>query len=64
MAPLLFPHHVSDAAKSLIRKLLDRNISSRLGSGETGVDEIKRDPFFASVDWDGVAAKTVKVPLI
>ena len=63
-APLLFPHNVSGAAKDIIKKLLDRNIATRIGSGETGIEEIKKDPFFASVDWAGVAAKTVKVPLI
>jgi serine/threonine protein kinase len=63
-APLLFPHHVSETTKSLCRKLLDRNIATRLGSGEAGVEDIKKHPFFASVCWEAVAAKTVNVPLI
>lgn len=38
---------VSESAKDLLRKMLDRRVSTRLGSGPTGAEEIKRAPFFA-----------------
>ena len=60
---LMFPHHVSKLAKMLIKKLMERNVSQRLGSGELGVEEIKRDPFFASLNWDSIASQNHKAPL-
>jgi len=49
---------VSEAAKDMLRKMLDRRISTRLGSGPTGAEEIKQAPFFAqNIDFAKVLAK-------
>ena len=60
---LMFPHHVSKLAKSFICRLMERKFQQRLGSNENGVEDIKRDPFFANVNWEGVQDKSVRVPL-
>jgi serine/threonine protein kinase len=49
-------------AKNLIVTLLNRNPSNRLGSGETGADEIKNHPFFDQLDWDQVKQRKLAVP--
>ncbi|GAB0496248.1 hypothetical protein MMPV_007560 [Pyropia vietnamensis] len=56
-APLRFPRHLSPTVTSLLRGLLDRNPATRLGMGPDGLEAVKRHPWFASVDWAGVAAK-------
>lgn len=48
---------MSNEAKNLIVHLLNRNPSKRLGAGQDGADEIKRHPFFDSIDWNKVANK-------
>ncbi len=44
----LFPHD------SLIQ-LFEPDPHKRLGGGPDGLQEIKRHPFFASLDWDALA---------
>lgn len=46
-----FPPFVSAEAKSMISRLLDVNPTTRLGSGPTGVMDIKSHPFFRKLDW-------------
>jgi serine/threonine protein kinase len=53
---------MSNEAKNLIVHLLNRNPSKRLGAGQDGADEIKRHPFFDSIDWNRVANKQITVP--
>ena len=53
---------MSVKAKNLIIHLLNRNPSKRLGAGPTGADEIKKHPFFASIDWNCVEELRLEVP--
>lgn len=48
---------VSFPAKEFIRRLLDRKISDRLGSGPTGAEELKTAQFLNSYDFNRVLAK-------
>ncbi|KAH0787189.1 AGC family protein kinase [Histomonas meleagridis] len=52
-----FPVYVSEVAKDLITKLLDKNPATRLGASEEDVEEIKRHPFFSSLNWNDVLEK-------
>ena len=63
--PLKFPKKVqlSDDAKDLIRKLLDRKVQTRLGS-KTGIEEIKKHPFFATIDFNMILQKKYPAPFI
>lgn len=54
--PLNVPHHISDEAKDLLEKLLIKDPEYRLGS-QTGADEVKNHPWFASVDWEQLMKK-------
>ena len=60
-----FPRRItlSEDAKDVIRKLLEKNPKKRLGS-QNGIEEIKSHPFFASIDFDMVEQKKMKAPFI
>jgi serine/threonine protein kinase len=51
-----YPRHISDVLKDFISLLLDRNISTRLGS-KFGAKEIMEHPYFVGVDWNRVYNK-------
>mmetsp|Transcript_20540 Transcript_20540/g.58677 ORF Transcript_20540/g.58677 Transcript_20540/m.58677 type:complete len:755 (+) Transcript_20540:83-2347(+) len=51
---LTFPAHVSPDARDLISQLLDRDPQRRLGAMDT--QEVRQHPFFADIDWEGLAA--------
>ncbi|KRX10058.1 Protein kinase-like domain [Pseudocohnilembus persalinus] len=59
--PLKMPGRgISDQAKDLIIKLLNRNPKKRLGYATDG-EEIKKHPFFDGLDWDKVYNKQYPV---
>ncbi|XP_077999695.1 ribosomal protein S6 kinase delta-1-like [Glandiceps talaboti] len=49
---LNIPDHVSPEARSLLTQLLQYNVNERLGSGLSGVEEIKSHPFFFGIEWN------------
>jgi len=51
-------------AKELIRKLLNRNVHQRLGYGRRGLEDLKTDPFYASLDWQRLATHDLDPPWI
>ena len=54
------PIKVSDEAKNIIIKLLEKNPGSRLG--RTGLNEIKSHPFFGNLNFDMINNKKLKSP--
>ncbi|OHT11416.1 AGC family protein kinase [Tritrichomonas foetus] len=50
-------HRLSNVAKDLIVKLLDKDQKTRFGSGEQDAEEIKLHPFFKGLNWDDVKHK-------
>ena len=61
-AELTFPPSVSDNAQHLLRGLLHRDPSQRLGSGSTDADEIKRHMFFSDMTWEKLVKKMIPAP--
>ncbi|XP_062952149.1 ribosomal protein S6 kinase alpha-2 isoform X1 [Cynocephalus volans] len=61
-AKLGMPQFLSTEAQSLLRALFKRNPCNRLGAGIDGVEEIKRHPFFGTVDWNKLYRKEIKPP--
>ena len=51
---------VSDEAKSLISKLLEKDPGTRLG--RNGLKEIKKHPFFGGINFDDLIKKKIKAP--
>lgn len=60
--PLQFPHHVSVEAENLIRGLLSRNPSKRLGTTH-GSMELKQHIFFCTTDWEMMSFQEVQPPI-
>ncbi|XP_032829468.1 ribosomal protein S6 kinase alpha-3 isoform X2 [Petromyzon marinus] len=61
-AKLGMPQFLSGEAQSLLRMLFKRNPGNRLGAGSDGVEEIKRHPFFSTIDWNKLYRKEIHPP--
>lgn len=59
-----YPPYISIAAQDLISKLLDVSPKSRLGAKPGGVEDIKKHPFFAGIDWNLLEQKHVLPPFV
>eukprot|EP00163_Fabomonas_tropica_P001530 TRINITY_DN1113_c0_g2_i1.p1 TRINITY_DN1113_c0_g2~~TRINITY_DN1113_c0_g2_i1.p1 ORF type:complete len:468 (+),score=111.79 TRINITY_DN1113_c0_g2_i1:334-1737(+) len=57
---LVLPAYLTQDAKSLLRKLLQRKVGKRLSTSES----IKEQPFFANVNWDDVYHRRVESPYV
>ncbi|KAK5603027.1 hypothetical protein CRENBAI_014524 [Crenichthys baileyi] len=62
-SPLRLPSGLSEGAIALLKGLLERNISRRLGQ-RLDVEELKEHRFFASINWDDLIARKVRPPFI
>ena len=60
-----FPKRItlSDDTKDIINRLLEKDPKKRLGS-QSGIEEIKRHPFFAGIDFDLIEQKKIPAPFI
>jgi len=47
-----YPANMDEDARDLISKLLQKDISRRLGNLRAGAKDIKRHPFFKSINWE------------
>jgi p70 ribosomal S6 kinase len=47
---LMLPPYLSNEVKDLIKRLLKRRVDQRLGANDP--NEIKRHPYFKSINWD------------
>ncbi|XP_034609949.1 ribosomal protein S6 kinase alpha-1 isoform X6 [Trachemys scripta elegans] len=61
-AKLGMPQFLSSEAQSLLRALFKRNPANRLGSGTDGAEEIKRHPFYSTIDWNKLYRREIKPP--
>ncbi|XP_056593795.1 ribosomal protein S6 kinase alpha-3 isoform X7 [Triplophysa dalaica] len=61
-AKLGMPQFLSADAQSLLRSLFKRNPSNRFGAGPDGVEEIKRHPFYATIDWNKLFRREIYPP--
>jgi protein-serine/threonine kinase len=62
-AKLTFPYPISEEAKSLITKLLNRNPLKRLGS-VIDAEEIKSHEFFKNIDFEKIYLKMFDPPVL
>lgn len=61
-AKLPMPTNLSLEAQLLLRALFKRNPANRLGGSNMGIDDVKKQEFFSSVDWDALLAKQTRPP--
>lgn len=58
-----FPFHVSPAAKDLIRKLLQADLSKRYGCLAGGAQDIKGHQWFRSVNFSALLSRKIPAPI-
>ncbi|XP_066572358.1 serine/threonine-protein kinase N2-like [Amia ocellicauda] len=59
-----YPGFLSSESIFIMKKLMKKNPSKRLGASKRGAEEVKKHPFFRSVDWQGLLEKKVKPPFV
>ena len=59
-----FTSDFDETSKSLIKHLLDRDVSRRYGNLKNGVEDIKNHPFFRSMDWDKLLKQEIVADFI
>ena len=52
-----FPNFLSKEAVDILTKLFIKDPEKRLGSGPNGLEDIKSQPFFSSINWDSILEK-------
>ncbi|KAM6912769.1 ribosomal protein S6 kinase alpha-5 isoform 2-T2 [Xenentodon cancila] len=57
-----FPKDMGPLAKDLIQRLLIKDPKERLGSGPSGAENVKKQPFYQKINWEDLAAKKVPAP--
>jgi serine/threonine-protein kinase N2 len=59
-----YPRFLSNESISIMRRLLRKNVDRRLGSSEKDAEDVKKQAFFRSIDWDGLLNKRVRPPFV
>ncbi|CAF1005722.1 unnamed protein product [Brachionus calyciflorus] len=59
-----FPCHFSTELKDLLKNLLQIDLTKRFGNLKNGVDDIKCQKWFESINWNDIYDKKVKAPMI
>eukprot|EP00981_Chlorochromonas_danica_P007485 scaffold1755_cov258-Ochromonas_danica.AAC.7 len=61
---LVFPKNFPPDCKDLVKRLLSREVNTRLGNLKGGVEDIKTHKWFSTIDFDAVFNKTLKAPWV
>ncbi|XP_067833801.1 ribosomal protein S6 kinase beta-2-like, partial [Heptranchias perlo] len=59
---LNLPPYLTHDARDLIRKLLKKSPSQRLGSGPGDASDVQNHPFFRQINWEDLLARKVDPP--
>ncbi|CAM9275145.1 unnamed protein product, partial [Lampetra planeri] len=59
---LSLPPYLTQEARDLLKRLLKRNASSRLGAGAGDATEVQAHPFFRHIIWEDLLARKVEPP--
>lgn len=60
--PIRMPRWLSVIASRVLKRFLDKEPGTRLGCSQDGLEEIKQDPFFKSLDWTRLINRQVIPP--
>ncbi|XP_053159881.1 serine/threonine-protein kinase N1 isoform X2 [Hemicordylus capensis] len=59
-----YPRFLSTEAIGIMRRLLRRNPDRRLGSSERDAEDVKKQPFFRTIEWEALLARKIKPPFV
>ncbi|RHY87303.1 hypothetical protein DYB37_004957 [Aphanomyces astaci] len=60
--PLRFPSWIPGSCKDIVTKLLDRDVSKRMGCNHGGTHAIRTHPWFHGIEWDKIIKKREPAP--
>ncbi|KAF0699346.1 Aste57867_10062 [Aphanomyces stellatus] len=60
--PLRFPSWIPGSCKDIVTKLLDRDVSKRMGVNHGGTHAIRTHPWFHGLEWDKITKKREPAP--
>lgn len=60
---LNIPGYLTPDSRDLIRRLMKRQVSQRLGSGPNDGQAVRAHPFFKNVNWEDVVARRLDPPI-
>ena len=61
---IVFSSHFDSSSKSLIKHLLESDLSKRYGNLKNGVNDIKNHSFFKTMNWDKLLKQEIEAPFI
>lgn len=61
-APLKFPEYFDPIVQDLLRGLINRNLSQRLGNLKNGTEDVKNHPWFKEVIWEKSLSRSIETP--
>lgn len=61
---IAYPKHFDPAAKDLVKKLLQPDLTKRYGCLKDGADDIKNHEFFDNFDFHGLVTGTLQPPVV
>jgi len=59
-----FPRWCKTDTVELLRGLLNRDPDKRLGSGPSGIEEVKKQKFFRSISWGAAEDRNLQPPIV
>ena len=57
-------NNFTEGAKDLISKFLTVEPKNRIGYGSNGIEDIKKHPYFANIDWKKLEERKIKPPFV
>ncbi|KAG1669908.1 hypothetical protein FOA52_002434 [Chlamydomonas sp. UWO 241] len=60
--PIRYAPYMSEEAKDLVSKLLERRPIKRIGCFQGRANDIKKHPWFANFDWDALSSRRMEPP--
>jgi protein kinase N len=59
-----YPRFLSSDAVNIMRRLMRKNPDKRLGSSEADAEDVMKQGFFKSLNWDDLLAKKIRPPFV
>jgi protein kinase A len=59
---VVYPEYLHPDATNLLKRLITKNLSERLGNLQNGTDDVKNHPWFSEVVWERLLSRDIETP--
>lgn len=59
---IVYPEYLHPDAAALLKQLITKNLSERLGNLQNGTEDVKNHPWFSEVVWDRLLSRDIETP--